>query len=96
MSDERIDKLEQRLQRLEEIVAHLVKLTGAMDDYRDSVEQLMREHRKRLGGHRAPPVAPLGQMGLAVGAEHDTARASPPVGCVQPIADRGARDVQPV
>ena len=45
---ERIDELEQRLQRLEEIVAHLVKLTGAMDDYRDSVEQLMREHRKLL------------------------------------------------
>ena len=48
VTDDRIDELEQRLQRLEEIVAHLVKLTGAMDDYRDSVERLMREHRKLL------------------------------------------------
>ena len=48
MTDERIDELEQRLQRLEEIVAHLVKLTGAIDDYRDSVERLMHEHRKLM------------------------------------------------
>jgi hypothetical protein len=29
---------------LEAIVAHLVRLTGAVEDYHDSVERLMREH----------------------------------------------------
>jgi hypothetical protein len=52
------DELEQRLQRLDEIVARLVKLTGAKDDYRDSVEQRRSSVRGGLSIDAATPPPP--------------------------------------